>query len=347
LTPWLSKVRARVFQSRTVDRAKEPALQGRASKMIQQNVFVGIDVSKAALDLAVLDASARRRFANAPKGWRALLAWLRTLGPGAVIGLEPSGGYETGVIGALLGAGFDVRFADARRVRLLAQAHNAPAKTDAIDAHFIARFIAETGGRKLRLDPARHALAELMKARRDLMDAARRLTQQAEAMTHAPARRALERHVKKLLVEAKAVERQALAHVCATPDLAAAAALLQTAPGVGPIVAATLLAEMPELGALTGKQAARLAGLAPFVRESGQWKGRAACAGGRMVPRNLLYLAAMAAKRKEHAAKAFFDRLVAAGKPKMVALTALMRKLLTALNAMLRDQKPWAATAQT
>jgi transposase len=226
-------------------------------------------------------------------------------------------------------------------VRLLAQAHNAPAKTDPIDARFIARFIAETGGRKITLDPAREALGELMAARRNLIAAAQRLAQQAEALDHAPARRALERQVKKLTAEAKVMEAAALAHVRAHGDLAAAARLLMSAPGVGPIVAATLLAEMPELGALTGKQAARLAGLAPFVRESGQWKGRATCGGGRLVPRNLLYLAAMAAKRKCRTAGAFFDRLVAAGKPKMVALTALMRKLITALNAMMRDQKPW------
>lgn len=238
-----------------------------------------------------------------------------------------------------------MRFADARRVRLLAQAYNAGAKTDAIDARFIARFIAETGGRPIRLDPAREALAELMAARRHFIEAAQRLTQQAEAAAHAPARRAIERQVKKLMAEAKAMESSALAHVRAHGELAAALRLLMSAPGVGPIVAATLLAEMPELGALSGKQAARLAGLAPFVRESGQWKGRAAIGGGRRIPRNLLYLAAMAAKRTCRLAGAFFERLVAAGKPKMVALTALMRKLIVALNAVLRDQKPWTVDA--
>lgn len=312
-------------------------------RMMTQDT-AGIDVSKQALDVCLLESGELRRFDNDAAGRKRLVRWLRRCGAG-VVGLEPSGGYERAIVKSLIGAGFDTRFADARRVRLLAQAHNAGAKTDAIDARFIARFIAETGGRRIRLDPAREALAELMAVRRNLIEAAQRLTQQAEGVDHSSARRALERQAKKLLIEAKAMETSALAHVRAHADLAAAARLLMSAPGVGPIVAATMLAEMPELGALTGKQAARLAGLAPYIRESGEWKGRAACGGGRTIPRNLLYLAAMAAKRKCRSARAFFDRLVAAGKPKMVALVALMRKLLTALNAMMRDQKCWAAPA--
>jgi len=306
--------------------------------------IAGIDVAKRSLDVCLLLGGEPRRFDNDTQGRKRLIRWLRRQRT-RIVGLEPSGGYERAIIKALLAAGFDVRFADARRVRLLAQAHNAPAKTDAIDARFIARFIAETGGRAVRLDAAREALAELMAGRRNLIDVAQRLSQQAQSIDHATARRALARQAQKALTEAKMLEAAALAHVRSHADLAAAARLLMTAPGVGAIVAATLLAEMPELGALSGKQAARLAGLAPYVRESGAWKGRAACGGGRVVPRNLLYLAAMAAKRKCGAERAFFDRMVAAGKPKMVALVALMRKLLTALNAMLRDQTPWIAHA--
>jgi transposase len=307
--------------------------------MMTQTI-AGIDVSKASLDIHIAPCGRTARVANDARGWRALIALMRR-SKVALIGLEPSGGYERGVVKALLAAGFDVRFADARRVRLLAQAHNAPAKTDAIDAAFIARFIAETGGRAVRLDPARDTLRAMMAARRDLIDAAQRLTQQASLIDHPLARRALERQARMLMDEAKAMERRSLDHVREHRALAEAAALMMTAPGVGRIVALTMLAEMPELGTLTGKQAARLAGLAPYVRESGQWRGRAAIGGGRMVPRNALYLAAMAAKRCEPGARAFFDRLVAAGKAKMVALTALMRKLIVALNAMLRDNKPW------
>ena len=306
--------------------------------------IAGCDVSKHALDVAMLDSGEAARFDNDAAGLKRLLSWLRRRGV-AVVGLEPSGGYERGAVKALLAAGFDVRFADARRVRRLAEAHNAPAKTDTIDARFIARFIAETGGRAIVLDPARESLRELMAARRNLIEAAVRLQQQAAGIEAPPARRALERQVKRLQAEAKAMEAAALAHVRDNQTLVREARLLMSAPGVGPIVAATLLAEMPELGRLNGKQAARLAGLAPYVRESGQWKGRATIGGGRKPVRNLIYLAAMAAKRHCSAARLFFDRLIAAGKPKMVALTALMRKLVTALNAILRDQKPWREAA--
>lgn len=302
--------------------------------------IAGIDVSKLTLDVCLLEGGEPRRFDNDATGRKRLVRWLRRHKTG-VVGLEPSGGYERSIVKALIGAGFDVRFADARRVRLLAEAHNAPAKTDAIDARFIARFIAETGGRAIKLDPDREALAELMAARRNLIDAAQRLAQQAEMIDLPSARRALERQIRRLRAEADALKAAALAHVRAHANLAADARILMSAPGVAGIVAASMLAEMPELGALTGKQAARLAGLAPYVRESGQWKGRAAIGGGRVVPRNLLYLAAMAAKRTCPVLRAFFDRLVAAGKSKMVALVAVMRKLLTALNAMLRDRKSW------
>jgi transposase len=312
-------------------------------KMMTHEI-VGCDVSKHNLDVALWGGEATARFGNDAQGFKLLIAWLRRQGA-AIIGLEPSGGYERGAIKALIDAGFDVRFADARRVRLLADAHNAAAKTDAIDAAFIARFIAETGGRKIVRDPAREKLRQLMAARRALVDAATRLQLQAAMLDDASARRALDAEVRQLAHRAKALAAAALVHLRAQPALARAATLLQTAPGVGPIVAASLLADMPELGTLTGKQAARLAGLAPYVRESGKWKGRAACGGGRVGPRNLLYLAAMTAKRTNPAARAAFDRLVAAGKPKMVALVALMRKLITALNAILRDQKPWTPIA--
>lgn len=306
--------------------------------------IAGCDISKHSLDLALHGSATHERFDNDAQGIKRLIAWLGRC-RARIVGLEPSGGYEKAVMKALLEAGFDVRFADARRVRLLAQAHNAGAKTDAIDAAFIARFIAETGGRAISRCPARETLGDMLQARRALIEAARRLSQQSETVDAAPARKALAKQAEKLYAEAKLLERAALAHVRAHAELAHLMRLLMTAPGVGPLVAATLIAEMAELGALTGKQIARLAGLAPYVRESGQWKGRAACGGGRVVPRNLLYLAAMAARRHDPGARAYFERLVAAGKPKMVALVALMRKLLTALNAMIRDQKPWTPHA--
>ena len=145
--------------------------------------------------------------------------------------------------------------------------------------------------------------------------------------------------------EAVGLTRAAMDLIVACPALTQPWRLLQSAPGVGPIVAAGLLADMPELGRISRKAIAKLAGLAPYIRESGAWRGKAVCSGGRSRPRQLLYLAAMSARRASPTIKAFFERLTANGKPKMVALTACMRKLLTALNAMIRDGQAWRFNA--
>jgi transposase len=310
--------------------------------MITPNTtVVGIDISKATLDAGLFDGSWADSFTNDAAGIARLIKVLTKRFQCLVVGLEPSGGYERKLIAGLLKAGIEARFADARRVRQLAQAYNAPAKTDAIDASFIARFIIETGGVVIKIDPALKALGEIMAARATLVEQAQRLEQVMTGTKEPTAKRALASVLKSMKTRIKVLEQRATEHVRAHARLHEASKRLQTAPGVGPIVAMTLLAEMPELGILNSKQIARLAGLAPFIRESGQWRGRATCSGGRTVPRNMLYLAAMAAKRCNPTYKAWFDRLVANHKPKMVALNALMRKLLTSLNAMIRDQKDW------
>ena len=296
----------------------------------QHSTFVGVDVSKDALDVAVLGEARVERFANDKAGRARLLRKLKAI-PGAVVGMEPSGGHERALATVLIDAGVDVRFADPARVRHLAHAHNAPAKTDAIDARFIARFIAETGGRPIRRDRPRERLADLLAARRALGEHRQALVQRVSLMDKGKARAALERAAREAVL---------------TDDrLKADFRRLQTVPGIGPLVAMTLIAELPELGELGPKQIARLAGLAPFVRESGAWKGRAACIGGRTVPRLLLYMAAMAAIRAEGILKAFFERLVANGKPRMVALVAVMRKLATIANALIRDKSDWRTNA--
>lgn len=306
-------------------------------------VILGVDVSKAVLDVGIQDGSWKASFSNDATGIKALIRTVsKRFGDSLIVGLEPSGGYERGLVEALLDEGVDVRFADARRVRDLARAHNAPAKTDAIDASFIARFIAETGGRVIKRDPATQALSAIMSARAFLVENAQRLEQRLSGEHQPDAKRALARQLRKLKAEISVLELAAHKHIAAHAHLDEASRRLQTAPGVGPIVAMTLLGDLPELGTLNSKQIARLVGLAPFTRESGQWKGHARCSGGRMRPRNMLYLAAMAAKRCHKPSKAFFDTLISNAKPKMVALNALMRKLITQLNAMMRDQTDWA-----
>lgn len=308
----------------------------------KEAIIVGVDVSKDNLDVNVWGEARVERFANDKNGRAKLARRLKKLGSAPIVGLEPSGGHEQATIKTLIAAGFDVRFADAGRVRHLAKAHGASAKTDPIDARFIARFIADTGGRKITFDPQRQRLADLLAARRALIEAAQAMTQRATLIDKSPARTALEKAARTMRAEASALERTARALVNADPVIEAASRRMQSVPGVGPLVAMTLLAELPELGRLNGKQISRLAGLAPATCQSGAWTGYAKIEGGRAVPRNLLFLAAMAAKRTDPVLKAFFDRLVAAGKPKMVALVAVMRKLATILNAIVRDQTEWS-----
>jgi transposase len=306
--------------------------------MPQGTKFVGVDVSKAELEVCGLGEARSRRIKNRPEGWARLI---KELPAGAVVGIEPSGGYERGVVRALLVAGVDVRWADPGRVRALARALGAPAKTDAIDAQLIAHFVAHAGGRPVRLDPEREQLRDLLAARSAAIETANLLKAQAEALEPGPGRAALDRLQAASRQEAINLTGAATDLIGACPALAQPWRLLQSAPGVGPQVAAELLAHMPELGAVSRKAIAKLAGLAPFIRESGAWRGKAVCSGGRPRPRQLLYLAAMAAIRACAQLKARFERLVAKGKPKMVALNACMRSLLTALNAMIRDQRPW------
>lgn len=307
--------------------------------MPQESVFVGVDVSKADLEVRGLGEARSRRVKNSPAGFARLIAELPA---GAVVGIEPSGGYERGVVRALLAAGVEVRWADPGRVRALARAVGSPAKTDAIDAELIARYVAHTGGRPVRIEPERERLGDLLKARAAAVETANRLKAQADAFEPGPAREGLERLEALARQEAAGLLRAAMDLIAACEALIRPWRLLQTAPGVGPLVAAELLAHMPELGEVARKPIAKLAGLAPYIRRSGAWCGRATCSGGRSRPRQLLYLAAMAAIKACPQIKARYQRLVATGKPKMVALTACMRTLLTNLNAMLRDQRPWS-----
>lgn len=311
--------------------------------MPQQQMIVGIDVSSRELEIRSLHEARSWQVANDPRGWARLVrSWT---GQPVVVGVEPSGGYEQGLVRALVEAGVMVRWADPARVRALAKALGAPAKTDAIDAQMIARYVADTGGRPVKLDPDRSALREVLAARKAALETARRLTAQARMLSPGVPRDALERLADHADTEAQALMRQLRLILRQTPHLASTWRLLQTAPGVGPLVAAELIAEMPELGHVSGKAIAKLAGLAPFVRQSGAWRGKATCCGGRPRPRCALYLAGMASLRAHHGFRPVYERLVANGKPRMVALVACMRRLLVTLNAMLASHTPWRGLA--
>lgn len=311
--------------------------------MTQEAEFVGIDVGARVLEIRELGGAKSWQVANDPAGWAGLVrSWA---GREVMVGVEPSGGYERGLVAALKAAGVEVRWAEPARVRALAKALGAPAKTDSLDAEMIARYVAATSGRPVMLDPGRQALRDLLAARRAALETADRLTAQARLLSPGEPRSALERLARQADVEAKALTGQIHQLLRHDHRLGAPWRLLQTAPGVGPLVAAELLAEMPELGRVDGKAIAKLAGVAPFIRQSGAWKGRAVCSGGRPRPRRILYLAAMASLRARNGLRPVYDRLVANGKPRMVALVACMRRLLVTLNAMLAQQSPWRGLA--
>jgi transposase len=309
--------------------------------MPQELAYVALDVSKATLEISDPETDRTWSTTNGPSGWRKLLAWIEGMDRSVVVGLEPSGGYERGVVEALLEAGIDVRWCDPARVRALAKALGAPAKTDRIDVGMIRRFLVQTGGRPVRRDPERAWLRAALAARKAAGEAAQALEAQAAALPDGPAREGLRALAAQARLTAKAQEQAALVRLRSSRDLAPAWRRLQTAPGVGPIVAAELIAHMPELGAVTSKAIAKLAGLAPFIRRSGQWQGRAVCSGGRPRPRQLLYLAVITCLRRASKTKAIYQGLTAAGKPPKLAITACMRRLLVTLNAMLRDQTDW------
>ena len=206
----------------------------------------------------------------------------------------------------------------------------------------IARFAAATQPAVQALpDAATRMLADLVARRRQIVEMLAAEKNRAHRTEVARIARSIARLIEALEKELAEIDAEIDAGVRGSPAWRATEDLLASVPGVGPVTARTLLAELPELGRLGGRQIAALAGLAPFVRESGTWKGRAMVAGGRKSVRTALFLAALTACRHNPVLKLFRDRLVAAGKPKMVAVIAVARKLLTILNAMLRDQKPW------
>jgi transposase len=314
-------------------------------KMMPQTIaYVGVDVSKARLDVSVLGEPRGWSVANTAAGRGDLIDRLAALGR-VVVGVEPSGGQEREVIKALASAGIEVRWCDPARVRALARALGAPAKTDAIDAQMIARFVAQAQGRAIVLDPERQSLKDLLAARQAAGEAARALAAQAKSLDHPPARAALEALAAEALAQAKALTAEALDLLRQSSALCATWRLLQTAPGVGALVAAELVAHMPELGQVPNRAIAKLAGLAPFIRKSGAWAGRAVCSGGRARPRQMLYLAAVASLRAKLGQRPIFKRLTQNGKPPKVALTACMRRLLVSLNAMVRDNQHWRAAS--
>lgn len=303
-------------------------------------VIVGIDVSKDRLDVAVRpggEAFFVRRDGN---GIAALIERLGPLGP-AAIAVEATGGFETVVAAGLAGAGLPVIVVNPAQVRAFANALGKRAKTDPIDAGVIAHFVEATKPAIRPLpDEETQLLADLVARRRQIVAM---IGAERQRQKRAPARiaRSIVRLVKALEKELASLDDDIDDAVRGSPAWRDKEDLLASVPGIGKTIARTLIAELPELGSLDRRQVAALVGLAPWTRQSGQWRGKSFIGGGRAAIRTALFMGALVAARHNPTLKAFRDKLVAAGKPKLVAIIATARKLVTILNAVIRDRQPW------
>lgn len=303
-------------------------------------VVVGIDVAQAGLDVHVLPAGEAFAVGRDAAGIDALIGRLRPLAP-AIVAVEATGGLESVVAASLGAVGLPVVVVNPAQVRAFAKALGKRAKTDPIDAAVIARFALATKPEIRPLaDEETTALADLIARRRQIISMivaeGQREQRASKRMT-----KSIQRLKKALQKELSDIDREIDDMVRSSPLWREKEELMTSVAGVGPAIARTLLAELPELGTLDRRQVAALAGLAPFTRQSGQWKGKACIAAGRATVRGPLFMGAMVAAKHNPVLKAFHERLLAAGKPKMVALIAVARKLLIILNAIVRDQKPW------
>jgi transposase len=304
-------------------------------------IAVGIDVSKDRLDVAVYPGGEAFAVERNGAGLEQLVIRLKQLAP-AIVAIEATGGFETVAAGAVGGAGLPIAIVNPAQVRAFAKALGQRAKTDPIDAAVIAHFAAAVRPEVRPLpDEATRLLSDLVARRRQIVEMIGAERQREKRALSRHMKRSIARLVKALEKELGSVDTDIDDAVRSSPAWREAEDLLASVPGVGPVIARTLIAELPELGRLNRKQIAALAGLAPYTRQSGQWRGKSFIGGGRQSVRTVLFMGAMTARLHNPVLRAFFERLVAAGKPKMVAMVAVARKLLTILNAMLRTKTPW------
>jgi transposase len=302
---------------------------------------VGIDVAKDRLDVHVRPTGESFVVERTGAGIAELVERLKGLAP-RVIAIEATGGFETVVAAGLAAAGLPVVIVNPAQVRAFARALGKRAKTDPIDAAVIAHFAEATKVQPRALpDEMTQLLADLVARRRQIVEMMAAEGQRERRLTDRRLKNSIMRLRKALQKELVEIDGEIDDHMRGSPVWAEKQDLLDSAPGVGPIIARTLIAELPELGLLDRRKIAALVGLAPWTRQSGQWRGKSFIGGGRKSVRSAMFVAAMGAVRSDPDFKQFRDKLVAAGKPKLVALVAVARKLLIILNAMMRDKRRW------
>jgi transposase len=306
-----------------------------------EQIFIGIDVSKDRLDVHLRPTDEAFAVARDSEGLENLIGRLRTLRPALVL-LEATGGFEVTVAASLAAADIPLAVVNPRQIRDFARATGQLAKTDALDAKVIARF-AETVRPEPRPlpDEQARALGELVARRRQLIEMMVAERNRRRQLTSRRLIEGVERLLAVLQKELSELEADLGDSIRGTPVWRERDELLQSVPGIGPIVARTLIADLPELGRLDRKQIAALVGVAPLNRDSGKMRGKRTTWGGRAKVRCALYMAALVASKRNPVLKVFYQRLLQAGKAKKLALTAVMRKLLTIINAMVRDNARW------
>ena len=306
--------------------------------MEKGKVYVGIDISKDSLDVAIHSSDKCWHFSNDHTGINSLRKMLVKLKP-ALVTFEATGGYEMPLYLSLDNAGLPVSPVNPRQIRDFAKSTGKLAKTDVLDARVIAHF-------GYAIQPMPHHLPDTQ----ELKVAQARRTQIIEMITmetnrlrgaQQPIKSRIEAHITWLKKELEDADNELRESVMNDPVWREKDALLQSVPGVGPVLSATLIAEMPEMGTLDRRQIAALAGVAPLNRDSGSFHGQRSVWGGRAHVRAVLYMATLVATKRNPLIREFYLRLCAAGKKPKVALTACMRKLLTILNAMLKHHIPW------
>jgi transposase len=309
------------------------------------DVVVGIDVAKAALDVAVRPQGDEWHVANDATGIADIVKWLQALHPQVIV-VEATGGYEAPLVAELGVAALPVAVVNPRQVRDFARATGRLAKTDRLDAQVLAHF-----GQAVRPTPRplpdeeAQALAALVERRRQVVAMRTAEENRLGATRVALVRTRIQAHLEWLESDLREIDDDLRQRLHASPLWREQDDLLQSVPGIGPILSLTLLAELPELGRLSHGQISALVGVAPLNRDSGRLRGRRAVWGGRRAVRTALYMGTLRATRCNPPIQAFYERLLAAGKVKKVALVACMHKLLTIVNAMVKHQTSWQTQA--
>jgi len=306
---------------------------------------VGIDVSKASLDVAFSDARPELTLPNDEPGHQALVRTLQAAAPQRLV-LEATGGYESTVVATLLAAALPAVVVNPRQVRDFARATGQLAKTDKIDARILARFALAINPPQRSLNDAEmQALNDVLARRRQLLDMQTAETNRLKQTRNERVRTSIQEVLKVLQSQLGEVDVDLDDHIRRCPAWLEKVTLLTSVPGIGRAIALTLLAELPELGSISRQQVAALVGVAPFNRDSGVYRGQRRIAGGRSVVRHALYMGALVASRCNPVIASHYKNLRARGKTGKMALVACIRKMLVILNAMLRNKQPWRKVA--